>query len=164
MKRGQEVAREGIIFSQKTLPSHQTMVPSLTKHPLLNWSCLPPPRLRLEHYTSMHKKGSKSVIFWRRWYIHNPPLPSKQIIRQRTASSTYVFNQNAQKPWTCVSIGCGIGASIKTIQFYWRPGTSMRADYWTKHHPPSHHRNMRSEILTPYKVVLDLRRKMAKMQ
>ncbi len=42
-----------------------------------------------------------------------PPLPSKQIIQQRMASSTYVFNQNAQKPWTCVSIGCAIGASIK---------------------------------------------------
>jgi hypothetical protein len=43
----------------------------------------------------------------------NPPLPSKQIIRQRTASSTYVFNQNAQKPWTRITVGCATGASIK---------------------------------------------------
>jgi hypothetical protein len=56
------------------------------------------------------------------------------------------------------------GINQKQFKFYWRPGTLMWADYWTKHHPPSHHRNMRSEILTPYKVVLDLRRKMAKMQ
>ncbi len=59
---------------------------------------------------------------------------------------------------------CNWGVNQKQFKFYWHPGTLMRADYWTKHHPPSHHRNMRSEILTPYKVVLDLRRKMAKMQ
>jgi hypothetical protein len=48
------------------------------------------------------------------------------------------------------------GINQKQFKFYWRPGTLMRADYWTKHQPPSHHRNMRSETLTPYKVVLDL--------
>jgi hypothetical protein len=56
------------------------------------------------------------------------------------------------------------GVNQKQFKFYWRPGTLMRADHWMKHHPPFHHRNMRSEILTPYKVVLDLQRKMAKMQ
>ena len=61
----------------------------------------------------MHEKGLKSAIFWRRWVIYNLPLLFKQIIRQRTASSTYVFNQNAQKPWTCVFIGYAIGESIK---------------------------------------------------
>ncbi len=56
------------------------------------------------------------------------------------------------------------GVNQKQFKFHWRPGTLMQADYWTKHHPPSHHRHTRSEILTPYNVVLDLRRKMAKMQ
>jgi hypothetical protein len=46
------------------------------------------------------------------------------------------------------------------FRFYWRPGSLQRGDYWTKHHPPSHHRQMRSEILTPYKVVMDFREKM----
>jgi hypothetical protein len=46
------------------------------------------------------------------------------------------------------------------FRFYWRPGAQQRADYWTKHHPPAHHRNMRGEILTPYKVVIDLRAKL----
>ena len=55
------------------------------------------------------------------------------------------------------------GVNQKQFRFYWRPGTLMRADYWTKHHPPSHHRHMRSEILTPYKVVMDLREKMEKI-
>jgi hypothetical protein len=59
---------------------------------------------------------------------------------------------------------CDWGINQKQFKFYWHPGTLMRADYLTKHHPPSHHCHMRSEILTPYKVVLDLRRKMAKLQ
>jgi hypothetical protein len=45
------------------------------------------------------------------------------------------------------------GVNQKQFKFYWRPGTLMRADYWMKHHSPSHHRHMRSEILTPYDVV-----------
>jgi hypothetical protein len=54
------------------------------------------------------------------------------------------------------------GVNQKQFRFYWRPGMLMRADYWTKHHPPSHHWHMRSEILTPYKVVMDLGEKMEK--
>jgi hypothetical protein len=56
------------------------------------------------------------------------------------------------------------GANQKQFKFYWRLGTLMRADYWTKHHSPSHHRHMRSEILTPYDVVLNFRKKMTKIQ
>jgi len=40
----------------------------------------PPPRPRLGRYISMHKKGLKSTIFWKRWVIYNPPLLFKQII------------------------------------------------------------------------------------
>jgi hypothetical protein len=43
------------------------------------------------------------------------------------------------------------------FRIYWRPGAQQQADYWMKHHPPAHHRNMRGEILTPYKEVMDLR-------
>jgi hypothetical protein len=34
------------------------------------------------------------------------------------------------------------------FRFYWRPGSTNLADYWTKHHPASHHRTFRPEILT----------------
>jgi hypothetical protein len=34
------------------------------------------------------------------------------------------------------------------FRYYWRPGPSNRADYWTKHHPASHHVSFRPEILT----------------
>ena len=45
----------------------------------------------------------------------------------------------------------------KQFRFFWRPGTTNLADYWTKHHPPSHHRKMRPEILSAFKTVTDLR-------
>ncbi len=32
--------------------------------------------------------------------------------------------------------------------YYWRPGTQNLADYWTKHHPASHHKSFRPLILT----------------
>ncbi len=33
-------------------------------------------------------------------------------------------------------------------RYYWRPGTQNMADYFTKHHPASHHKSFRSQILT----------------
>jgi hypothetical protein len=32
-------------------------------------------------------------------------------------------------------------------QFYWRPGTQNLADYWTKHHPASHHKAFLPQVL-----------------
>ena len=34
------------------------------------------------------------------------------------------------------------------FRYYWRPGTQNLADYWTKHHPASHHTAFRPQILT----------------
>ena len=45
----------------------------------------------------------------------------------------------------------------KQFRFYWRPGNTNVADYWTKHHSPAHHVEMRPEILTSYKALLDFR-------
>ncbi len=33
--------------------------------------------------------------------------------------------------------------------YYWRPGTQNLADYFTKHHPTSHHKSVCPTILTP---------------
>jgi hypothetical protein len=33
-------------------------------------------------------------------------------------------------------------------RFYWRPGTQNLADFWTKHHPASHHKSFQPQILT----------------
>jgi hypothetical protein len=39
------------------------------------------------------------------------------------------------------------------FHIYWRPGKLNYADYWTKHHPASHHRAIRREFLTPLIIV-----------
>ena len=41
------------------------------------------------------------------------------------------------------------------FRIYWRPGRLNYADYWTKHHPDKHHKQMRREFLTPY-IVLEM--------
>jgi hypothetical protein len=40
------------------------------------------------------------------------------------------------------------------FHFFWCPGTTNRADYWTKHHCAAHHIEKCHKILTP-KIVLD---------
>jgi hypothetical protein len=40
---------------------------------------------------------------------------------------------------------------------YWQPGKLNYANYWTKHHPETHHPNMRKEFLTPHIVLKMLR-------
>jgi hypothetical protein len=41
------------------------------------------------------------------------------------------------------------------FKFYWRPGKTNDADYWTKHHSATHHVNINKEFLTPY-IVLEM--------
>ena len=51
----------------------------------------------------------------------------------------------------------------KLFRFYWQAGATNLGDYLMKHHPPSHHRNMRPQFLTPFKVLMELR-KTSKLQ
>ena len=50
------------------------------------------------------------------------------------------------------------------FRFYWRPGKLNYADYWTKHHPAAHHRNMRREFLTPSIALKMLRQEQANIK
>jgi len=43
------------------------------------------------------------------------------------------------------------------FRIYWRPGKMNYTDYWTKHHPESHHRNIQKEFLMPTIVIKMLR-------
>jgi hypothetical protein len=45
------------------------------------------------------------------------------------------------------------------VQFriYWCPEKSNLADYFTKHHPPAHHVNVRAEFLTKVKELAEAR-------
>jgi hypothetical protein len=47
----------------------------------------------------------------------------------------------------------------KQFRFYWRPGTLNLADYWTKHHCAAHHQTIRPEILTPARILAELRKR-----
>jgi hypothetical protein len=44
------------------------------------------------------------------------------------------------------------------FRIYWRPGKTNLAGYFTKHHPPSHHINVRSDFLTRVKDLAGARR------
>jgi hypothetical protein len=44
------------------------------------------------------------------------------------------------------------------FRIYWRPGKTNLAYYFTKHHPPLHHVNVRSEFLTKVKDLAEARR------
>ena len=47
------------------------------------------------------------------------------------------------------------------FKIYWKPGKTNLADYFTKHHPPAHHRNVRGEFLTRLADVMRLRQEQA---
>ena len=48
------------------------------------------------------------------------------------------------------------------FRFFWRAGKLNLADYWTKHHPAMHHKNMRNEFLTEQKILDELRQRLEK--
>jgi len=48
------------------------------------------------------------------------------------------------------------------LKIYWRPGKTNLADYFTKHHPPAHHRNVREIFLTRIAELQRLRQEQAK--
>ena len=50
----------------------------------------------------------------------------------------------------------------KQFRFYWRAGPTNNADYETKHHAPSHHQNVRPEILTPVEILQAYRKRVGK--
>ena len=54
--------------------------------------------------------------------------------------------------------------TLKQFRIYWRPGKQNMADYWTKHHPASHHKNIRPEILTPVDALMELRNKIERQK
>ena len=46
------------------------------------------------------------------------------------------------------------------FRFFWRAGKLNLADYWTKHHPALHHKNMRNKFLTQKKILDELRQRL----
>ena len=54
-------------------------------------------------------------------------------------------------------------AAQSQFRWLWRPGTTNLVDYYTKHHCPVHHNNMRAEVFTLRGVLEALRKKFDKL-
>jgi hypothetical protein len=50
------------------------------------------------------------------------------------------------------------------FKIYWRSGKTNLADYFTKHHPPLHHVNIRAEFLSKIKDLVEIRRQKSQRQ
>ncbi len=50
------------------------------------------------------------------------------------------------------------------LRIHWKPGKKNLADYFTKHHPPLHHVNIRADFLTKVKELAEVRRQNQKTQ
>jgi hypothetical protein len=48
------------------------------------------------------------------------------------------------------------------FKIYWKPSKTNLADYFTKHHPPAHHQNVREEFLMRVAELQILRQEQAK--
>jgi hypothetical protein len=92
------------------------------------------------------RKGVKERIILEEMRHKQPPTP----VQTNNSTAEGIINSHVQPKRT----------NQNQFRFYWRPGTLQRGDYWTKHQSPAHHRQMCGEILSPYKVVMDLREKM----
>jgi hypothetical protein len=47
--------------------------------------------------------------------------------------------------------------SQNQFKIHWQPGKTNLEDYFTKHHPPNHHTNVRAEFLTKVQYLADVR-------
>ena len=52
----------------------------------------------------------------------------------------------------------------KQFRFYWRRGTTNKADYPSKMHPGVHHRSVRADFLTPQSYLDAFRERLAKKE
>ena len=84
--------------------------------------------------------------------VFNHPQPRKgsPLITDNSTSTgilTRLIKPRRSKSWDMRHHWLEDRIQDNTIQLIWRPGKLNRADYFTKHHAPSHHRKMRTEYL-----------------
>ena len=87
---------------------------------------------------------------------HQPPTP----IQTDNTTAEGVVNNKVQpkrtKPMDMRFHWLRCRMAQKQFRFHWRPGNTNLGDYYTKHHPGTHHKNFRREILTPVSKVFKL--------
>ena len=81
------------------------------------------------------------------------PQPATPICTDNTTANDLVADRIKQRRSRAFDMRYfWIRDRVKQGQFhlYWRPGVLNLADYFTKHHPTTHHRKMRNIYLTPH--------------
>jgi hypothetical protein len=112
------------------------------------------------------RKGVEERIILEEMGHKQPPIPrqNRQFNGGRHHQLTCPAQTHESHGYMRFHWLCDRGVNQNQFRFYWHPGTLQRGDYWTKHHSPVHHRQMRGEILSPYNVVMDLREKMQRVK
>ena len=78
------------------------------------------------------------------------PQPTTMMVTDNLAANNIANDIGKQKRSRAIDMRFyWIQDRIKMGHFhvFWRPGSENLADYWTKHHPTAHHREMRPVIL-----------------
>ena len=76
-----------------------------------------------------------------------PPTPLKT---DNSTANNFVHStmkQKRSKSWDMRYHWLRCREAQKQVKIYWEPGTNNNADYYTKHHPPKHHRLQRPKYI-----------------
>jgi hypothetical protein len=78
------------------------------------------------------------------------PQPPTPIKTDNSTAYNFVHStmkQKRSKSWDMRYNWLRCREAQNQVKIYWEPGTDNNADYFTKHHPPKHHRTLRSKYI-----------------
>jgi len=104
----------------------------------------------LSSYFIMARRLMLSSLFLLNLVTHNPLHQLSQIIAWLLVLLMILFAKNAPKRWiVCVSIGCTVVSTKVNFGFFGKRACSIVQNYFTKHHPGSHHIAMQKNCWLP---------------
>ena len=95
----------------------------------------------------MDKKSSLSTFLYKLLATLNSLHRSRPTTSPRTVSSMPISSNACSKTWDMRWNWLRDKATHQQLRMYWAKGTDNTADYFTKHHPPSHHLAMRPKYV-----------------
>ncbi len=105
--------------------------------------------------------NAKEAVYLRQILTKMGHLQPRTPIQTNNTMAEGVINNKIQPKQTKVMDMCFHWLCNREAQgqfrIYCRPGKSNLADYFTKHHPPAHHVNVRAEFLTKVKELAEAR-------
>ncbi len=99
----------------------------------------------------MQKKPPTSTKYSKKWGIHNHALQSKPTTKMAEGVINNKIQPILTKAMDMRFHWLRDRKAQQQIKIIWKPGKTNLTDYFTKHHPPAHHINVRSEFLTKVK-------------